>query len=123
MARIPWLSTRQLAKQLNVRVRVRVQLSWNPRCTGCLRTGTSSPLRAYRCTIPSTRRSPCSANPKSTKRRCEAIRFRGVLVQNGILTPAQADEISSRVANEMQEAVTFALNSPFPKLESALEYN
>jgi pyruvate dehydrogenase E1 component alpha subunit len=50
-------------------------------------------------------------------------RFRGVLVQNGILTPAQADEIASRVANEMQEAVTFALNSPFPKLESALEYN
>ena len=47
----------------------------------------------------------------------------GVLIQNGILTPAQADEISSRVASEMQEAVTFALNSPFPKLESALEYN
>jgi pyruvate dehydrogenase E1 component alpha subunit len=50
-------------------------------------------------------------------------RFRGALVQNGILTTAQADEISSSVAKEMQEAVTFALNSPFPKVESALEYN
>jgi pyruvate dehydrogenase E1 component alpha subunit len=50
-------------------------------------------------------------------------RLRGALVQNGILTAAKADEIASRVANEMQEAVTFALNSPFPKVESALEYN
>ena len=50
-------------------------------------------------------------------------RFRGALVQNGILTAAKADEISSRVASEMQEAVTFALNSPFPKVESALKYN
>jgi pyruvate dehydrogenase E1 component alpha subunit len=50
-------------------------------------------------------------------------RFRGALVQNGILTAGKADEISSRIANEMQEAVTFALNSPFPKVESALEYN
>jgi pyruvate dehydrogenase E1 component alpha subunit len=50
-------------------------------------------------------------------------RFRGVLVQNGSLTAAKADEISSRVADEMQEAVAFALNSPFPKVESALEYN
>jgi TPP-dependent pyruvate/acetoin dehydrogenase alpha subunit len=36
-------------------------------------------------------------------------RFRGVLVQSGVLTPAKA--------------VTFALNSPFPKNESALQYN
>ena len=50
-------------------------------------------------------------------------RFRGILVQNGVLTSAQAEELSSRIANEMQEAVTFALNSPFPSLESALEYN
>jgi TPP-dependent pyruvate/acetoin dehydrogenase alpha subunit len=50
-------------------------------------------------------------------------RFRGILVQSGVLTAAKADELSSRVANEMQEAVSFALKSPFPKLESALEYN
>jgi TPP-dependent pyruvate/acetoin dehydrogenase alpha subunit len=50
-------------------------------------------------------------------------RFRGILVQSGALASAKADDLSSRIANEMQEAVTFALKSPFPKLESALEYN
>jgi pyruvate dehydrogenase E1 component alpha subunit len=50
-------------------------------------------------------------------------RFRGMLVQSGLLTAAQADELAARIANEMQEAVTFALDSPFPKLESALDYN
>jgi TPP-dependent pyruvate/acetoin dehydrogenase alpha subunit len=50
-------------------------------------------------------------------------RFRGLLVQNGTLTSDAADELSSQAANEMQDAVTFALKSPFPKLESALEYN
>ena len=49
-------------------------------------------------------------------------RFRGVLVQNGVLTAAGRMRSSSRIGNEMQEAVTFALNSPFPKLESALDY-
>jgi TPP-dependent pyruvate/acetoin dehydrogenase alpha subunit len=50
-------------------------------------------------------------------------RFRGVMVRSGALTAATADELTHRIADEMQEAVTFALNSPFPKLESALEYN
>jgi TPP-dependent pyruvate/acetoin dehydrogenase alpha subunit len=44
-------------------------------------------------------------------------------VQTGVLTAAKADELAARIANEMQEAVTFALDSPFPKLESALDYN
>jgi pyruvate dehydrogenase E1 component alpha subunit len=50
-------------------------------------------------------------------------RFRGKLVQDGTLTPAKADELTKKVADEMQAAVTFALNSPFPKNESALDYN
>jgi pyruvate dehydrogenase E1 component alpha subunit len=50
-------------------------------------------------------------------------RFRGILIQNGTLTAAKADELTSRIASEMQEAVTFALKSPFPELKSALEYN
>src|SRR6201993_1196768 len=41
-------------------------------------------------------------------------RFRGILVQSGILLAAAAEELSLRIANEMQEAVTFALDSPFP---------
>jgi TPP-dependent pyruvate/acetoin dehydrogenase alpha subunit len=50
-------------------------------------------------------------------------RFRGVLVQSGVLTPEKADALAKQVAEEMQTAVTYALNSPFPKNESALEYN
>jgi pyruvate dehydrogenase E1 component alpha subunit len=50
-------------------------------------------------------------------------RFRGLLVQNGTLTPAKADELAKQVAAEMEAAVQFALKSPFPKNESALEYN
>jgi TPP-dependent pyruvate/acetoin dehydrogenase alpha subunit len=46
-------------------------------------------------------------------------------VQNGTLTAAKADELTKQVADEMEQAVGFALKSPFPKLESAaaLEYN
>ncbi len=50
-------------------------------------------------------------------------RFRGLLVQNGTLTAAQADQLVKQVADEMQQAVTYALDSPFPDNESALEYN
>jgi TPP-dependent pyruvate/acetoin dehydrogenase alpha subunit len=50
-------------------------------------------------------------------------RFRGALVRSGVLTPAKADELAAAVAAEMQEAVNCALKSPFPKLESALDYN
>ena len=50
-------------------------------------------------------------------------RFRGVLVQNGTLSSAKADELAKQVAAEMETAVQFALKSPFPKNESALEYN
>jgi TPP-dependent pyruvate/acetoin dehydrogenase alpha subunit len=50
-------------------------------------------------------------------------RFRGILVKSGVLSAAKADELTARIENEMQEAVSFALKSPFPKLESALEYN
>ena len=50
-------------------------------------------------------------------------RFRGALVQNGTLAAAQADDLAKKVASEMEAAVAFALKSPFPKLESALDYN
>jgi pyruvate dehydrogenase E1 component alpha subunit len=48
-------------------------------------------------------------------------RFRGILVNSGVLTTKKADEIAAQVATEMQGAVDFALKSPFPKTESALE--
>jgi pyruvate dehydrogenase E1 component alpha subunit len=48
-------------------------------------------------------------------------RFRGVLVQAGVLTGARADELATQVAKEMDAAVEFGLKSPFPSLESALQ--
>jgi pyruvate dehydrogenase E1 component alpha subunit len=49
-------------------------------------------------------------------------RFRGILVNSGVLNAAQADEIAAKVGAEMQAAVDFALKSPFPRLESALDH-
>jgi TPP-dependent pyruvate/acetoin dehydrogenase alpha subunit len=48
-------------------------------------------------------------------------RFRAALVKGGVLTPPKADELGAQVAKEMDEAVTFAVKSPYPKLESALD--
>lgn len=48
-------------------------------------------------------------------------RFRGTLVQSGVLSSKKAEDIAKRVTAEMDAAVTFALKSPFPRLESALE--
>jgi TPP-dependent pyruvate/acetoin dehydrogenase alpha subunit len=38
------------------------------------------------------------------------------------LSPGKADEIKAQVVAEMRAAVDFGVKSPFPKLESALEY-
>jgi TPP-dependent pyruvate/acetoin dehydrogenase alpha subunit len=48
-------------------------------------------------------------------------RFRATLVEAKILSAAAADEIGAGVVKEMDAAVSFALKSPFPKLESALD--
>jgi len=48
-------------------------------------------------------------------------RFRAALIKSGVLSAAKADELGARAAKEMDKAVAFAVNSPFPKLESALE--
>jgi pyruvate dehydrogenase E1 component alpha subunit len=48
-------------------------------------------------------------------------RFRAALVKAGVLSAAKADELVAQAAKEMDTAVTFAVNSPYPKLESALE--
>ncbi len=49
-------------------------------------------------------------------------RFRGTLISGGTLNAAKADEMKAKAAAEMQAAVGFALKSPFPKLESALDF-
>jgi pyruvate dehydrogenase E1 component alpha subunit len=49
-------------------------------------------------------------------------RFRARLVTAGTLTTEQADAIADAVREEMQAAVTFALESPFPAPEAATNY-
>jgi len=49
-------------------------------------------------------------------------RFRARLVTDGTLTAEAADAITESVRNEMQEAVTFGLESPFPAGEEAVKY-
>ncbi len=49
-------------------------------------------------------------------------RFRGTLISSGVLSSPQAEQIKTEVAAEMKAAVAFGLKSPYPKLESALEY-
>jgi TPP-dependent pyruvate/acetoin dehydrogenase alpha subunit len=49
-------------------------------------------------------------------------RFRALLVGDGVLTAAAADDVAETVRNEMQEAVSFGLESPFPAAEAAVTY-
>ncbi len=46
-------------------------------------------------------------------------RFRAKLVEQGALDPARADEITQEVRDEMDAAVQFALDSPYPEPEAA----
>ena len=46
----------------------------------------------------------------------------GRLMAGGSLSADEADTIAESVREEMQAAVTFGLDSPFPAVESALEY-
>ena len=48
-------------------------------------------------------------------------RFRGKLVEMGVLTDAEAEQIEKEVLNEIEEAVKFALESPYPEPEEALK--
>jgi len=49
-------------------------------------------------------------------------RFRGRLIEEGVLTSERADEIAAEVKQEMQEAVDFGLESEYPSTDTALEY-
>jgi pyruvate dehydrogenase E1 component alpha subunit len=47
--------------------------------------------------------------------------YRKLLVQQGVLSLAEADEVEAGVLQELDEAVEFARQSPLPEPESALE--
>jgi len=49
-------------------------------------------------------------------------RFRARLVTDGTLTAEEADAIADEVRAEMQEAVDFGLESPFPAPEKAVNF-
>jgi len=55
------------------------------------------------------------------KKRDPIPRFRKKLIEMGVLTEKEADKIDQEVANEINEAVKFAEESPFPGPEEALE--
>jgi pyruvate dehydrogenase E1 component alpha subunit len=48
-------------------------------------------------------------------------RFRSKLLESNVLSQAEADEIEQAVIAEVEEAVNFALESPYPAPEEALE--
>jgi TPP-dependent pyruvate/acetoin dehydrogenase alpha subunit len=59
---------------------------------------------------------------EAAKRNDPVPRFRGRLVTDGVLTPAAADQLGAEVRDEMQAAVDFALASPYPRAQAALNY-
>jgi len=59
---------------------------------------------------------------EAAKRGDPVPRFRAHLVTEGALTADEADAIADSVRDEMQEAVTFGLESPFPPAEAAVEH-
>ena len=59
---------------------------------------------------------------EAAKRGDPVPRFRGKLVTDGTLTADEADRIAEAARTEMQEAVDFGLESPYPTPEAATNY-
>ena len=59
---------------------------------------------------------------EAAKRGDPVPRFRARLVTDGVLTTEEGDAIAEAAQQEMQEAVEFGLESPFPAPEKAVEY-
>jgi TPP-dependent pyruvate/acetoin dehydrogenase alpha subunit len=59
---------------------------------------------------------------EAAKRGDPVPAFRGRLVAEGVLTPEEADRVAAEARDEMEEAVQFALASPFPEVSEALEH-
>jgi pyruvate dehydrogenase E1 component alpha subunit len=59
---------------------------------------------------------------EAAKRGDPVPRFRARLVQDGTLSAEDADRLAEEVRAEMEAAVRFALDSPFPPAEAATDY-
>ncbi len=55
------------------------------------------------------------------KKKCPLLRFEGVLLEEGIVTKRTLEEINARVMQRIEDAVGYALASPLPAPEDALE--
>jgi TPP-dependent pyruvate/acetoin dehydrogenase alpha subunit len=55
------------------------------------------------------------------KRKCPVAAFENRLLKRKILTPSIAKAINQRILKKVEEAHTFALNSPFPRPQDALQ--
>jgi TPP-dependent pyruvate/acetoin dehydrogenase alpha subunit len=59
---------------------------------------------------------------EAAKRGDPVPRFRARLITDGTLSAEQAERIAGEVGEEMQAAVTFGIDSPYPQPEAALNY-
>ncbi len=59
---------------------------------------------------------------EAAKRGDPVPRFRGRLVTDGVLSADEADRIAEQARDEMQAAVQFGLDSPFPEPDAALNH-
>jgi TPP-dependent pyruvate/acetoin dehydrogenase alpha subunit len=59
---------------------------------------------------------------EAAKRGDPVPRFRAKLVTDGVLSAEQADRIADEAREEMQAAVEFGLDSPYPEPEAALNH-
>ena len=59
---------------------------------------------------------------EAAKRGDPVPRFRARLVTDDVLDGEEADRIAAEVRDEMQAAVQFGIDSPYPEPEAALEY-
>jgi pyruvate dehydrogenase E1 component alpha subunit len=55
------------------------------------------------------------------KKRCPIISFESRYVANKMVTQAELDAIKTEVQRDLDEAVQFAIDSPLPAPEEALE--
>ena len=61
-------------------------------------------------------------HPRPALRGDPVPRFRARLVEDGTLAPGEADRIADEVRAEMQRAVDFGIESPWPEAERALDF-
>ncbi|MCL2878244.1 MAG: thiamine pyrophosphate-dependent enzyme, partial [Acidobacteria bacterium] len=55
------------------------------------------------------------------KERCPVNAYEALLVERGVLTPARLKSIREKTLRKVEEAYAFALDSPFPAPEDALQ--